>query len=222
MALPTLNYVSCADADGGHRMAYWSWGDPAAPRVIVCVHGLSRQGRDFDVLAQALLARSEGRLRVVCPDVVGRGRSDWLKNPQGYVLPTYAADMLALLAQLHAQAPVQDLSWCGTSMGGLIGMAVAGTPSLPLPTPIQRPAAQRCRPGHPVAGHRAHRRLPRPDRPLRDPAGRRRCDVAHLQQLRPPHARAVAGAVAGDGARVARRRPDAALRPGHRACRCAA
>ncbi|HYD77996.1 alpha/beta hydrolase [Ramlibacter sp.] len=138
MALPTLNYVPCADADGGHRMAYWSWGDPAAARVIVCVHGLSRQGRDFDVLAQALLARAEGPLRVVCPDVVGRGRSDWLKNPQGYVLPTYAADMLAMLGQLQAQAAVQDLSWCGTSMGGLIGMAVAGTPGLPLPSPIRR------------------------------------------------------------------------------------
>lgn len=138
MALPTLNYVPCADTGGGHRMAYWSWGDPSAPRVVVCVHGLSRQGRDFDVLAQALLAGAGGPLRVVCPDVVGRGRSDWLKNPQGYVLPTYAADMLAMLGQLHAQAPVQDLSWCGTSMGGLIGMAVAGTPGLPLPAPVQR------------------------------------------------------------------------------------
>ncbi len=138
MPSPTLNYVPCADADGGHRMAYWSWGHATAARVIVCVHGLSRQGRDFDVLAQALLARSAGPLRVVCPDVVGRGRSDWLKNPQGYALPTYAADMLAMLGQLHAQSPIEDLSWCGTSMGGLVGMAVAGTPGLPLPTPIER------------------------------------------------------------------------------------
>lgn len=138
MASPTLNYVPCADPDGGHRMAYWSWGDAAAERVIVCVHGLSRQGRDFDVLARALLARSPAALRIVCPDVVGRGRSDWLKNPLGYALPTYVADMLALLAQLHAQAPVRDLSWCGTSMGGLIGMAVAGTPELALPVPVRR------------------------------------------------------------------------------------
>src|SRR5687768_14793781 len=116
MAPPTLNYVPCVDADGGHRMAYWSWGDAGAARAVVCVHGLSRQGRDFDALAQALLAGSAGPLRVVCPDVVGRGRSDWLKDPQGYALPTYAADMLALLGQLHAQAPIQDLSWCGTSM----------------------------------------------------------------------------------------------------------
>jgi pimeloyl-ACP methyl ester carboxylesterase len=119
-------------------MAYWQWGWADAARVVVCVHGLSRQGRDFDVLAQALLARSPDPLRVVCPDVVGRGRSDWLPEPEGYQIPTYAADMLALLAQLHSQGPIEDLSWFGTSMGGLIGMAVAGTPELPLPSPIRR------------------------------------------------------------------------------------
>jgi pimeloyl-ACP methyl ester carboxylesterase len=138
MASPKLNYVPCADADGGHRMAYWSWGADDASRVVLCVHGLSRQGRDFDVLAQALVQRSTEPLRVVCPDVVGRGRSDWLKNPQGYQLPTYAGDMLALLAQLHAQSPIRDLSWFGTSMGGLIGMAIAGAPKLPLPAPVRR------------------------------------------------------------------------------------
>lgn len=138
MASPTLNYVSCPDADGGHRMAYWSWGSPDAGRLVVCVHGLSRQGRDFDVLARALVERSPGPARVVCPDVVGRGSSDWLKNPEGYTLPTYVGDMLALLGHLHAQAPVTDLSWFGTSMGGLIGMGVAGTPKLPLPAPVKR------------------------------------------------------------------------------------
>lgn len=136
MSSPTLNYVPCPDEAGGHRMAYWSWGDAAAADVVVCVHGLSRQGRDFDVLAQALLARSPRPLRVVCPDVVGRGRSDWLKDPQGYVLPTYVGDMLAMLGQLHAQAPVGKLSWVGTSMGGLIGLGIVGTPGLPLPVAV--------------------------------------------------------------------------------------
>ncbi|WP_332775272.1 alpha/beta fold hydrolase [Polaromonas sp.] len=137
MTSPTLNYVSCPDASGGHRMAYWQWGDPSGSHVVVCVHGLSRQGRDFDVLARALCeqgADTPGGLRVVCPDVVGRGESDWLKDPMGYQLPTYAADMLALLAQLHAQAPVKVLDWVGTSMGGLIGMVLAGQPGLPLPS----------------------------------------------------------------------------------------
>jgi pimeloyl-ACP methyl ester carboxylesterase len=120
MADPTLNYVSCPDAASGHRMAYWQWGDASATHTIVCVHGLTRQGRDFDVLAQALVAASQEPLRVVCPDVVGRGQSDWLANPQGYGIPSYSADMLALLAQLQPKT----LDWVGTSMGGLIGMAV--------------------------------------------------------------------------------------------------
>ena len=119
-------------------MAWWQWGDARAPHVIVCVHGLSRQGRDFDVLAQALVARSGGALRVACPDVVGRGRSDWLKDATGYQIPTYVSDMLHMVLALHAAAPMATLDWVGTSMGGLIGMGVAGTPELPLPTPVRR------------------------------------------------------------------------------------
>ena len=114
---PELLYLDCT-APGPHRMAYWQWGDPRASHTVVCVHGLSRQGRDFDVLAQALVARSKTPLRVVCPDVVGRGKSDFLADPQGYQLPTYVADMLQLLAQLKPAT----LDWVGTSMGGLIGM----------------------------------------------------------------------------------------------------
>ena len=138
MTVPTLNYVSCPDSAGSHRMAYWLWGSADAPHVVVCVHGLSRQGRDFDALARALLERSAQPLRVVCPDVVGRGRSDWLADPMGYGIPGYAGDMLEMLKQLHAAAPVATLDWVGTSMGGLIGMAIAGTPGLPLPVPVRR------------------------------------------------------------------------------------
>ncbi len=119
-------------------MAYWQWGDAKAGHVVVCAHGLSRQGRDFDVLAQVLVERAGGALRVVCPDVVGRGRSDWLNDPTGYQIPAYAADMLAMLGHLHHEAAVTTLDWVGTSMGGLIGLGVAGTPKLPLPTPVRR------------------------------------------------------------------------------------
>lgn len=115
-------------------MAYWQWGDTGNPHLVVCAHGLARQGRDFDALARALAPH----MRVVCPDVVGRGRSDWLADPAGYQIPVYAADMLALLAQLHAQAPMAHLDWVGTSMGGLIGMVLAGQPGLPLPAPVRR------------------------------------------------------------------------------------
>jgi len=119
-------------------MAYWQWGDAGAGHVVVCVHGLSRQGRDFDVLAQALLARADHPLRIVCPDVVGRGRSDWLADPMGYQVPAYVGDMLALLGQLQGRAPVTTLDWIGTSMGGLIGIGLCGTPQLPLPAPVRR------------------------------------------------------------------------------------
>ncbi len=122
-------------------MAYWQWGNPSSAHVVVCAHGLSRQGRDFDVLAQALCekaAKLPGGIRVVCPDVVGRGESDWLADPMGYQIPCYAADMLAMLGQLHAQAPITTLDWVGTSMGGLIGMVVSGQPALPLPVPVRK------------------------------------------------------------------------------------
>ena len=142
-----LNYVMCPGAaravPGGedgvtqHRVGYWEWnqtGQVDHPHVIVCVHGLTRQGRDFDVLAQALSHHA----RVICPDIAGRGQSDWLADPMAYGVPQYAFDMLVLLTQGHAQYPIAQLDWVGTSMGGLIGMAVAGTPDLALPVPIRR------------------------------------------------------------------------------------
>ena len=105
-------------------MAYWEWGDPGNPRVLVCVHGLSRQGRDFDTLARAL----EGEYRVVCPDVAGRGRSQWLRNPAGYAVPAYVADMVTLVARLDAE----QVDWVGTSMGGLIGLGLASLDESPI------------------------------------------------------------------------------------------
>jgi pimeloyl-ACP methyl ester carboxylesterase len=124
MTAPRLRHVQCLDPSGLHRMAYWEWGDPANPKVVVCVHGLARQGRDFDTLAQALC----GQVRVVCPDVVGRGRSDWLRDPMGYGMHTYVADMVTLLARVDAER----LDWVGTSMGGLIGLLLARLPGAPV------------------------------------------------------------------------------------------
>ncbi|WP_372526104.1 alpha/beta fold hydrolase [Piscinibacter sp.] len=121
---PRLNHVQCLDSRGLHGMAYWEWGDAANPKVLVCVHGLSRQGRDFDTLARAML----GEYRVVCPDVAGRGQSDWLADPMGYQLPAYVADMVTLLARLNAQT----VHWVGTSMGGLIGLGLASLPKSPI------------------------------------------------------------------------------------------
>ena len=108
-----------------HRIAYTEWGPEDARRVVVCVHGLSRQGRDFDRLA-AFLAQHD--YRIICPDLPGRGRSDWLKDPDEYGLPQYCVDMTVLLASLHAES----VDWIGTSLGGLIGMVMAALPGSPI------------------------------------------------------------------------------------------
>jgi pimeloyl-ACP methyl ester carboxylesterase len=130
MQEPRLHHVTCAHPGGLHRMAYAEWGDPANPEVVVCVHGLARQGRDFDTLARALAADR----RVICPDVVGRGRSDWLTDPSLYQIPTYVADMVTLIARLG----VERVDWVGTSMGGLIGMGLAGLRAAGQPPLIRR------------------------------------------------------------------------------------
>lgn len=122
--VPRQQFVQCVSPSGLHRMAYTEWGERDNPRVLVCVHGLTRSGRDFDRLAAAL----SGRYRVVCPDVVGRGLSSWLADPNGYGLPQYVADMVTLIARLG----VERVDWFGTSMGGLIGMGLAGLPDTPI------------------------------------------------------------------------------------------
>ena len=121
---PRERSVQRASPSGLHRMAYTEWGDPANPQVLVCVHGLSRNGRDFDDLARAMTDSH----RVVCPDIVGRGRSDWLRDPSGYGVPQYVTDMMVLIARLD----VETVQWLGTSMGGLIGMVLASLPGTPV------------------------------------------------------------------------------------------
>ncbi|HYD30306.1 MAG TPA: alpha/beta fold hydrolase, partial [Azospirillaceae bacterium] len=112
-------------AAGFHRVAYTEWGATDAASTVVCAHGLARNGRDFDTLAQALAI---GGRRVACPDVVGRGRSDWLADPDLYGYPQYLADMAVLIARLD----VETVDWVGTSMGGLIGLFLAARPGAPI------------------------------------------------------------------------------------------
>lgn len=114
---------------GFHSISYLDWGAPDAAHVVVCVHGLTRNARDFDVLATAL----QENCRVVCPDVVGRGLSGWLGDPADYALPQYLADTTALLARITAHSPPGvQIDWVGTSMGGLIGMLLAAQPGAPI------------------------------------------------------------------------------------------
>ena len=119
--------IHSIDVDGPdrrYRMSYTVFGDERAERTIVCVHGLTRNSRDFDLLAAVLADNA----RVICPDVVGRGRSEWLDDPETYAVPTYAGHMLQLIQ--HLGAPKVD--WIGTSMGGLIGMAIAAMEQSPI------------------------------------------------------------------------------------------
>ncbi len=117
-------YVDCKNSEGGHRMAYHAWGDPSNSKVLICVHGLTRRGSDFNTLAQAMCKD----YYVVCPDVVGRGDSERLSNPMMYAIPQYVADMTCLVKHLG----VSHVDWLGTSMGGLIGMVYASMPNSPI------------------------------------------------------------------------------------------
>ena len=119
-----LHSVLCGGATGLYRMAYREWGDPTNPRVLLCVHGLTRNSLDFSRMADALA----GEYRVIAPDVVGRGESGCHPNPMAYNNLTYAADMVTLLAHLR----VETVDWLGTSMGGLIGMLLASQAQSPI------------------------------------------------------------------------------------------
>jgi pimeloyl-ACP methyl ester carboxylesterase len=116
--------VLCAAPSGLHRLSYTEWGDSRNPRVLVCVHGLTRCARDFDPLAAALA----DRYRVVCPDMPGRGESEWLKNPMEYATPVYVNAAITLIARLG----VDEVHWVGTSMGGLLGMVIASLERTPI------------------------------------------------------------------------------------------
>ncbi len=116
--------VRCISRHGFHHVAYRDWGNPRAKHTVMCVHGLTRNSRDFDVLAARLSADS----RVICPDLVGRGKSDWLSDPADYNLLQYNMDMTVLAAKVG----LQDLTWIGTSLGGLMGMALAGIENSPI------------------------------------------------------------------------------------------
>ena len=131
MSEARLKSVQCSSPAGLHRMAYKEWGDPANPKVLVCVHGVTRVADDFDHLARAL----SGDYRVVCPDVVGRGRSGRLRDPAFYTVPQYVADMVTLVARVTANGDSDSdagVHWFGTSMGGLIGMVLASLEDSPV------------------------------------------------------------------------------------------
>jgi pimeloyl-ACP methyl ester carboxylesterase len=124
MPLPQERHFSSLSPHGFHRVVYRQWGDQDNPRVVVCVHGLTRNGRDFDALAAAIA----DRFRVLCPDMPGRGDSEWLADPNDYTFPTYLTALTALLAH----AAVERCAWVGTSMGGLLGIVLGAQRNTPV------------------------------------------------------------------------------------------
>ena len=124
MPAPQERHFNSLSPHGFHRVVYRQWGDPDNPRVVVCVHGLTRNGRDFDALAGAI----GDRFRVLCPDMPGRGDSDWLADPNDYALPAYLTTLTALLAH----TAVDRCAWVGTSMGGLLGIVLAAQRNTPV------------------------------------------------------------------------------------------
>ena len=122
--LPRRREIAGLSPHGFHRVVYFEWGDPANDRVAICVHGIGRNGRDFDVLAEALSTTH----RVLCPDMPGRGESEWLGDPHDYVFPTYLTTLTALIARSGAR----EVDWVGTSMGGLLGITIASLPKNPI------------------------------------------------------------------------------------------
>lgn len=122
---PRLKTMPVLTPGGFVQLAWAEWGDESAARTVVCVHGLTRNGRDFDVLAEAL---AQADWRVVAPDVPGRGRSERLRRSEDYTYPVYLAALSALIGRLA----VPNVDWIGTSMGGLIGMMLAAQPGTPI------------------------------------------------------------------------------------------
>ena len=121
---PLARHFDGLSPHGFHRVCYYEWGDPDNAQVVICVHGLSRNGRDFDVLGEALAPTH----RVLAVDMPGRGASAWLADPNDYTFPTYLVTLTALIARSGAER----VSWVGTSMGALLGMMMAAQRNTPV------------------------------------------------------------------------------------------
>lgn len=117
-------HILAPNKGGKHRIVYQDWGDENNPKVLICVHGLTRNSRDFDYLAHEL----SSEYRVIAPDIVGRGQSDWLTDSSMYTMEQYASDMVSLITSLK----LKEVDWLGTSLGGLIGMTLASQPNTPI------------------------------------------------------------------------------------------
>jgi pimeloyl-ACP methyl ester carboxylesterase len=121
---PSTFHFRSLSPHGFHRVVCYDWGARDNTDVVVCVHGIGRNGRDFDVLGEALAPTH----RVLAPDMPGRGASEWLRDPMDYVTPTYLTTLTALISASGAD----EVAWVGTSMGALLGIMSAALPGTPV------------------------------------------------------------------------------------------
>lgn len=121
---PQQHYYLGMSPEGFHRLSYLEWGERDNPEVLICVHGLMRNAHDFDYLAREL----SKEYRIICPDIVGRGDSDYIGSTLIYNFTQYISDMVALISRIG----VSEVNWLGTSMGGIIGMMMASMPKTPI------------------------------------------------------------------------------------------
>lgn len=122
---PRFHEFPALGRSGFTRVNYVEWGPARSERTVVCVHGLTRNCRDFDFLAQHL---AQAGMRVVAIDLPGRGCSEWMNNWLDYGTPLYVSVMSGLIARLN----VKEVDWIGTSLGGHIGMEMAALPDAPI------------------------------------------------------------------------------------------
>jgi len=122
---PREGSVQALGPHGFTRIAYFEWGPESASQVVLCVHGLTRNARDFDFLARRLASKG---MRVIAPDLPGRGRSDWVRVAAAYATPLYLAAMAAVIARSGAES----VDWIGTSLGGHVGMEMAALAGAPI------------------------------------------------------------------------------------------
>lgn len=113
-----FNAPSLAQPSVTHKIAYYEWGTATSKDIAFSVHGLTRNGRDFDFIAEKLAADG---FRVISVDMPGRGKSEWFKDKQAYNYISYVTDITLLITHLA----LDKVHWIGTSMGGIIGMMMA-------------------------------------------------------------------------------------------------
>jgi pimeloyl-ACP methyl ester carboxylesterase len=124
VAGPTSTRLVVDAPQGEIGINYMEWTGPPDSRTVICAHGLTRNSRDFDFLARQLSTE----MTVICPDMPGRGESDWLNGGSDYGFPTYLRIAKALVAHLA----VDSIDWVGTSMGGILGMQYAAESDNPI------------------------------------------------------------------------------------------